>query len=176
MMVGQSPEKVRFMLARGELQEVLEEGQEVGILHPSQRLLGQNFFVEAARPVKEFCTPTSRLKSLPANSSREKVLRFARRNRLAETPIYEKNRSNIVGFVRTIDLLVQKDSTMSVIGAQPLTRVNGDELFGEVLLQMQTRRDSVCRVIGENEETIGLLSIDQLRDPLLKGALGSLRR
>ena len=175
-MVGQSPEKVRFLLARSELQEVLEEGQEVGILHPSQRLLGQNFFVEAARTVNEFCTPLARLKSLPLSSSRDQILKFARRNGLTETPIYEKQRNNLVGFVKTIDLLVQSDSDGHAIEPTALPRVRGNELFGEVLLQMQTRRESVCQVIGEGGETIGLLSIDQLRDALLKGPLGSLRR
>ena len=176
LMVGQSPEKVRFMLARGELQKVLEEGQEVGILHPSQRLLGQNFFIEASRSVHEFCTPLSRIKSLPVSSTREEVLRFARRHRLSETPLYERQRTNLVGFVRTIDLLVQPESEQPELQLQKLERIKSSELFGEALLQMQTKREAVSLVVGENGESIGVLSIDQLRDSLLKGPLGSLRR
>ena len=51
-----------------------------------------------------------------------------------------------------------------------------DELFGEALLHMQTNRETIARVVSEGQGTIGILSIDQLTDPLLKGQLGSLRR
>lgn len=175
-MVGQSPEKVRFMLARGELQDVLEEGQEIGILHPSQRLLAQNFFIEATRPVSGFCTPVSRLKALPATTTRDRVLKFARRHRLTEIPLFEKNRSNLIGFVRTVDLLVKMDRGDQVVEPKPLPKINSKELFGEALLRMQTKRESVCLVVGDRGESLGVLSIDQLRDKLLKGPLGSLRR
>ena len=174
--VGQSPEKVRFMLARGELQEVLEEGQEVGILHPSQRLLGQNFFIEASRQVHEYCTPISRLKSLPVTATRREILNFARRNRLTEIPLWEHTHSNLIGFVRTIDLLVQKKSDQQPLEPNRLTKIRSSELFGEALLQMQTKRESLCIVTADNEDVVGVLFIDQLRDALLKGSLGSLKR
>ena len=176
LLVGQSPEKVQFMLARSELQDVLEEGQEVGILHPSQRLLGQNFFIQASRPVIELCTPLSRLRSLPVRCTRDQVLRFARRHRLTEIPLFEKNRNNVVGFVRTVDLLVDTPPVEPAIHPRELSKIKETAMFGEVLLQMQTRRESVCLVVAENGETAGVLSIDQLRDTLLKGPLGSLRR
>ena len=124
----------------------------------------------------EFCTPLSRIKSLPVSSTREEVLRFARRHRLSETPLYERQRTNLVGFVRTIDLLVQPESEQPELQLQKLERIKSSELFGEALLQMQTKREAVSLVVGENGESIGVLSIDQLRDSLLKGPLGSLRR
>ena len=65
--LGKSPDKVRLMLARQELQEVLVEGQQAGILHPTQRHLGQNFFLVASNPVRTVCTPLA--KNLPTSSN-----------------------------------------------------------------------------------------------------------
>jgi len=175
-MVGESPESVRFMLARSELQQVLNEGQEMGILHLSQRLLAQNFFVEATRPVSEFCTPLSRVQSMPLTTPREQLLKFAKRHRLTEVPLYEKSRNKLVGYVRTIDLLVSKSHADEAVEINPLLRIKRTELFGEALLQMQTKREAIRLVVSAKGETVGMLSIDQLRDRLLKGPLGSLRR
>ena len=174
-MLGQSPEKVRLALAKHELQDVLAEGQEVGLLHPSQQLLSQNFFLVASNPVGEVCTPLSRAKSLPVNTSREQLLKFAKRNQLSEITLFENNRAQPCGYVRTVDLMVQSSSQAKVT-ASSFFRIQAGELFGEALLQMQANRETIALVVSESNAPIGVLNINQLTDPLLKGPLGSLRR
>ncbi len=175
-MLGQSPEKIRFVLARRELQNVLQEGQEAGILHPSQRLLSQTFFLEASRTVQHFCTPMTRVHALPLGTTAGRALRFARRYRLSEVPFYQTSRSHLVGYVRTVDLLMQSNQNQPIRETHPFEKLPYSELFGEALLRMQTNRETLAIVVGEQEKPVGLLSIDQLTDPLLKGPLGSLRR
>lgn len=173
-LLGQSPEKVRFALARRELQDVLQEGQEAGILHPTQRLLGQNFFLIASQPVSTFCTPLVRVNALPLDTNPDEALRFARRNRISEVPLYDGTRSNLVAFLRTIDLLVRKDGQLPNL--RPLKTIRSNELYGEALLQMQTNRQTIALVVNKNHKATGLLTIDQLTDPLFTGPLGSLKR
>ena len=60
-LTAESPEQVRFNLARRELSSALEEGHEAGILHPAQRGLAQGIFAVAQRPVGEFATPLEKL-------------------------------------------------------------------------------------------------------------------
>lgn len=175
-MLGQSPEKVRLALARHELQDVLAEGQEVGLLHPSQRLLSQNFFLVVSNPLGEVCTPLSRVKSMPMNSTHEQLLKFARRNELSEIVLYEKNRTQPVGYVRTVDLLVKRSGGDQPVHATEFFCLKTSELFGEALLQMQANRETVALVVSGANVPVGILSINQLTDPLLKGPLGSLRR
>lgn len=174
-MLGQSPEKVRLLLARKDLQKVLDEGQQAGILHPTQRLLGQNFFLVASKSVRSVCTPVQRVAAVALGSKKEDVLRLARKQKLAEIPVYERTKSNIIGYVRTVDLLLSDDDS-TIENPSPLVAIKGSELFGEALLQMQANRNTIARVVVDSGQTVGLLSIDQLTDPLLKGSLGSLRR
>ena len=77
-----------------------------------------------------------------------------------------------MGFVRTVDLLVGDGE----IPVKPLTRINRSELFGVALLQMQAKRQALALVVSNADLPIGVLSINQLTDPLLQGPLGSLRR
>lgn len=173
--LGQSPEKIRSHLARRELQDVLQEGQEAGLLHPSQRLLGQNFFLVASKPVREVCTPLAKVNSLPINSSANEIIKFAGRKKISEVLLYENTKLMPVGYVNTIDLAIGSDEQEEIV-PKKLFKILRSELFGEALLQLQEKRENVALVVSEKDQPLGLLSINQLTDPLLKGPLGSLRR
>ena len=173
--LGQSPEKVRLTIARKEVQQVLDEGEEAGILHPTQRHLGHNFFLVASKPVSEVCTPVARLHSVGSDSKIKSALKIAARHKQADLPVYQGGRTNIIGYVRTIDLLLAEQP--APIGEhRELIEVRGSELLGEALMQMQAARETLARVVGSTGQTIGVVTIDQLTDPLLKGPLDSLRR
>ena len=174
--LGKSPDKVRLMLARQELQEVLVEGQQAGILHPTQRHLGQNFFLVASNPVRTVCTPLAKTLPIALGTKNSVAIRHARKHQLADIPICQASRSNILGYVRTIDLLLANDPNKEIKTVLPMTEIPDGEVFGEAVLRMQTNRETIARVVRKEGQTIGLLSIDQLTDPLLKGPLGSLRR
>ncbi len=175
-LLGESPETVRLTLARKELQKVLEEGMEAGILHPTQRHLGQSFFLVASKQVAQFCTPMVRVQSLSVDSTREDALRFARQKRLSDIPLFEGSRNNIAGYVRTVDLLVDRTDKKPNELMRCMHDVNSSELFGEAILQMQAAHETIFRVVGPNGRSVGLLFSDQLTDPLLNGPLGSLKR
>lgn len=175
-LLGESPEKVRLTVARKEIQKVLEDGIEAGILHPTQRHLGQSFFLVAAKPVSQFCTPTRSILAIKASANREQVLRFARQKRIADIPLFEGTKANVIGFVRTVDLMVGKEDVSPMDLRREMKTIKSTELFGEVILQMQSERQTLVRVIGPKGNMVGLLSSDQLTDPLLNGPLGSLKR
>ena len=174
--LGQSPEKIRLTLARKELQQVLEEGLEAGILHPTQRLLGQSFFLVASKPVGDICTPISRIHSISIDSTTQQALKFARQKRIADIPLFRGSRTNLVGYVRTVELMINKDVGSPADLVRKFNLVKSTDLFGETILQIQSSRETLVQVVNDAHKTIGLLSVDQLTDPLLDGPLGSLKR
>jgi putative hemolysin len=175
-MLGQSPERIRLALARKELQQVLEEGFEAGILQPTQRQLAQSFFLMASKPVREVCTPIAKIHSVSATRSVASVLKFARKYELSDIPVTRGRKKQIVGYVRTVDLLFQKEKSIRISDVRPLKEIRSNELFGESVLQMQTDRETLAIVANSQQQPIGLLSLNQLTDPLLDGPLESLRR
>lgn len=175
-LLGQSPEKIRLTLARKELQEVFEEGLEAGILHPTQRHLAQRFSLFAARPVGEFHQPLTRCPSVNRNATNEMIKKIARNKNLADVPVFEKTKTNVVGYVRTLDFLIDGTKQCANDGLRELRCVKTTELAGEVILQMQANRETLLLVVDRFDRKLGLLSIDQLTDPLLNGPLVSLKR
>lgn len=176
ILVGRSPEQVRLALARKEIQQALEAGLEAGILHPTQRHLAQSFFLVSAKPVGEICTPVSRCLVISADTSIEMAKAFAQRNQIADIAVFEHRRSQLIGYVRTVDLLIDQSLTHLKDAIQPLREVPLTELYGETILQMQSNREVIVKVVSEEGTTLGLLTMDQLTDPLLDGPLGALKR
>lgn len=175
-LLGESPEKIRLILARQEVQQVFEDGLEAGILHPTQRHLSQSFFLVASKGVDEFCTPRSEVKAISVGASREEALKFASNRRYSDIILYDGAKNNFVGYVRTLDLLLSKTEQTPKDLIRQFVDVKQNELFGESIMQMQSERETVRRVVGSAGGTVGLLFIDQLTDPLLNGPLGSLQR
>jgi len=175
-LLGQSPEKIRLTLARKELQEVFEEGLEAGILHPTQRHLAQSFFLVAAQTVGEFCQPLGRCPSVSKTATAATVKKLARNRRLADVPVFENTKNNVVGYVRTLELLVDSTKQKASDAFRELRRIQNTELVGEAILQMQANRETLLLVVDAKGKKLGLLSIDQLTDPLLNGPLVSLKR
>jgi len=185
-LLGQAPEKVRLTLARKELQQVLDDGMEAGIIHPSQRVLGQNFSLVASKPIRDFCTPANKVKALPESATSEEIQKFAARRELPDIVIYGASRLQPIGYVRAVELLIQQNQNaddkaggneMPERKLHDLPVVNASDLFGETLLRMQNNRETILKVVDQKDGLmVGTLSIDQLTDPLLKGPLLSLRR
>jgi len=185
-LLGHAPEKVRLTLAQKELQQVLDDGMEAGIIHPSQRILGQNFSLVASKPVGDFCTPMNQIKALPESATSAEIQKFAARRELPDIIIYGASRLQPIGYVRAVELLIQQNQYASEKGKgkempervlHELPVVNASDLFGETLLRMQTNHETILKVVNKKDGVmVGTLSIDQLTDPLLKGPLLSLRR
>jgi len=175
-LLGQSPDKVRLTLARKELQQVLEDGMEAGLLHPTQRHLGQSFFLVASKPIGEICTPLSRIQAISVKASRDRALKFARQRRMADIPVFMSQKNEPIGYLRTVELMVSDENARISDMVHPFSDVNATDLFGEIILQMESTRQTLARVVSDEGKIIGLLFEDQLTDPLLRGPLGSLKR
>lgn len=174
--IGQSPERVRTVLARKELQQILDEGQQAGILHPTQRILSQNFFAVAATPVRQVCTPLFRAHTIPRDKTEGVAIRYAQRFELHELPVTNENQTEVVGYVTLAELLVRNTPHAGLQTLRPLIDIRADEPLAEALLRLQSNRESLARVLNASGQVIGMVTIEQLTDPLLKGPLGSLQR
>lgn len=173
-LLGESPDQVRLVLARKELQKVLVEGEEAGIIYPTQRLLAQNFFVVAAKPIREFYTPITKAYTIEESATPKELTKLAARLDLPDIAVRGTTKSDILGYYRVIESLVSPEPELPKL--RPLSEFQVNEQFGEVLFQMQAKRETLAKVVDENGQTLGLLSLDQLTNPLLVGPLIKLRR
>lgn len=164
--VGEAPLRVRLALARSELQGVLQEGHEAGILRPAQRNLAQNLFTVASRPVGEFSRPVARAAAVRLGDKKRDVYRLARRHRATAVPVTEAQSRTLVGYVRIVDLYL--DHHDSIQEVRPLTDVSERESHIAALIKLQTAGEELARVVDDRGETVGLLFADELTSPLFR--------
>lgn len=165
-LLGEAPLRVQLTLARKELQQVLAEGQDAGILQPAQRKLAQNLFAIASRSVQDLCTPVGRMAAIRLGANKKEVLRVARRHRAAVSPVVDASGRELLGYVRTVDLHL--DASERVETYRRLPNIDASASHIAALIQMQTSKEELARVIDADGATIGLLYASELTDPLFR--------
>ncbi|MDA1053781.1 MAG: CNNM domain-containing protein [Planctomycetota bacterium] len=167
-LLGEAPHRVQLALARKELQQVLEEGQDAGILQPAQRKLAQNLFAVASHRVQDLCVPSGRMASIRLGANKREVLRVARRHGTAVSPVVDAHGRELLGYVRTVDLYLEAGDRVETY--RPLPSIAASESHLAALIQMQSGKEELARVVDADGATIGLLYASELTEPLFRDA------
>ena len=154
-LTGQKPLFVRLALARKELQEVLQEGHEAGVLRPAQRDLAQNLFAIAERPLSSYCRPASRVVATRLGTTKDEVLRLARRHRVDVMPVRQEQGGELEGYLRVVDVYLSDEDTVQT--AQPLMKLDRKASPIDALVQLQSQKEDLAQVVDDQGGAVGLL-------------------
>jgi CBS domain containing-hemolysin-like protein len=166
-LVGEPPLRVRPALARKELQQVLDEGHEAGILRPAQRGLARSLFASASRPISDFSTPLGRMPKVRLGSPKSELLSSAKRLGVAAVPVLDKAGKSLVGYVRVVELYLDDSATIDSVRTLPAIP-SGESQIAAVIL-METLGEDLARIVDDDGRTLGLLSARHLTKPLFRG-------
>jgi len=166
-LLGQTPLRVRLTLASKELQQVLREGEEAGILHPAQRDLAQQLLVHASKNVARFIIPLGRVMSVPQGAAADEALAVARRQKSAIVPIRQRRGRELIGYVRAIDLMIGSDRHVETYRVLP--RLSRNDSYLAALIALRKAKADVALVEGRHGHPIGLLYAGPLTEKLLGG-------
>jgi putative hemolysin len=162
----ESPEQVQASLARRELQRVLEEGQEAGVLQPTQQALAQNLFAVANERIEQFCTPPGRLVAVRQGAATAEVLRLARRQRASIVPVMGETGRRIIGYIRVTELRRAAGDRLDRF--HPLLEISADESHIVALTRLRSARQPLAGVVDKSGRFIGLVSAEDLIEPLVR--------
>ena len=166
--MGASPQRIRLTLARKELHQVLQEGHEAGVLRPSQRALAQGLLAMANEKVAEFAIPPGRMAKAKRGMSKAEVLRLAGRHRLPALPVEEAGGTRrLIGYVRVVDLHLEDSPRIDRV--RPLLEIPESESHLSALMRLQVAEESMGRVVGAAGETVGIVTVKGLSEPLFRG-------
>ena len=165
--VGETPLQVQFTLARKELRQVFEEGQQAGILQSAQSRLAQNLFEFAGLPIIQFAKPVPRIATVQSSTDRIEILRLARRQRLTEIPLRDQDNQQLTSYVRTIEL--ELSPSLDAAPIHPLLRLPAQTRHVDAVAQIQATRESMACVVDERNQVLGLVYLQQLTQPLFRG-------
>ncbi len=165
-LVDQSPEQVQLALVRRELQQVLEEGHDVGILRPHQFRLARGIFAVAKQPVARFVEPLAHVPRARSDAPRAEILQLARRYRIANVAVEDATRPGLLtGYVRVIDLCLETSSDATPV--RPLLEIAAADMHLTALTKLEDAEEPLARVLDAAGKTIGLVTAKALRESLL---------
>jgi len=165
-LLGSSPQKVQFNLARKELRRVIEEGHQAGVLRPAQRQLAQGLFAVSHQPVGNFAVPISRTFPLPSTAGKREALDLARRNRLSNLLVRDaRDPRRLVGYLNVAEFTLHESDALEPLRA--LMAVQEQDTHIAALMAMQAEEEILAQVVNRQGRVVGIVSAEDLRKPLM---------
>jgi CBS domain containing-hemolysin-like protein len=158
--------QVRLTLARAELQDVLEEGHEVGILRPAQRRLAQNLFAVAGQTVTKRCQPISKIQPVPRTATRADLLRRAERLGTTLLIVHGESREDLVGYYRVVDLHLAVGNIQQHL--RPLIRLTRTTTLLDAIGRLRSEDEEVAQIQDGDGRAVSLLFASDLVESLVR--------
>ena len=160
-LTGETPFRLRLAMARGDLDQVLRDGHEAGILAAGQRRLAQNVFEIGNEPAVQFGVRPDRLAvvNTPVDLS---VARHQAR-RCNHPIILVRRRGRIIGFYRFADLIGKVETPEPL----PIVRGNLQDRHLNVLLRLYDANSDVAVLYDVAGNLVSVVTRRQLLQPLM---------
>jgi len=163
-LLGETPLQVQLTLARKELQKVFQEGESAGVLQPVQRRVAQGIFSIGSHPVINFGRPVASLLTIPQGTKQTEVLRLARRHDVSTVLVQDKDRRNLVGYLRIVDLDLA--ATEIVDEVRPLLKFDSTESYLPAVISLQSAQEELAAVKNQQGEITNIIYLRDLVEPL----------
>lgn len=158
--VGESPENVRLRLVRSELERLMDEGHEAGVLQPTQRTMAKGIFDAGARTVAEAQLRPYGLRTIRKSDAWGQIVTRARRQQVPTFAVVEENIRDPIGYVRVIDVYLAHDDWNQVI--RPLPTIHRNETQLAALILLHSQRETMLAVLDEANQVQGLITPERL--------------
>ncbi len=149
-----------------ELRMLVAASQKGGLIESEQRDMLDAVFSFGDLPVREVMVPRTEMVCVDVESSLEDVVRLLSEHPLNQLPVYQESLDNIVGVLRSKDMM-----RALLRGARPMTVrelmrpaffVPDSQRADELLQQFRRHRQSMAIVLDEYGGTAGLVTLSDL--------------
>ncbi len=162
--LGTNSIKAGATLERQELQRVLVEGQEAGVLLPIQREIAQNMFTYGVRPVRQFAVPLRAIPLVSAQADRDEVIRQASRRGQTIVGVVDEREQRLLGCYQVVDVLLGAQTSLPLL---PILRTQGSESSIQVLTRLQSSPAPIAAIEDAQGKTVGIVDKERLMSLLL---------
>ncbi len=163
LLTGETPFRVRLGMARSELEQILREGQEAGVLSPTQRIVAQNVFQIGNQPAIRFGVPPDRLAVVDIDATVASACAAARRQ--GHPIVLVKQGKQIVGYYWYAQLLATPTDQRPTL--QNVFHGHVSQKHFAVLLELSESGSDVAVLMTRNLDVKAVVTRRQLLQPLL---------
>ncbi len=156
----------KLSLERQQLQRVLLESQEAGILVPIQRELAQNIFTFGVRAVRHFASPLRAIPWVTEAADREAILAQARRFNETFVGVLSRDKRRLIGAYLVADTVVLEPGQQPPM--HPVPSISANENALSALAALQSQQAPVAQVVDSQGNPIGAVTLQRLTSLLLR--------
>ena len=143
---------------------MFQEGESAGVLQPVQRRVAQEIFSIGSHPVINFGRPVASLLTIPQGTKQTEVLRLARRHDVSTVLVQDKDRRNLVGYLRIVDFDLA--ATEIVDEVRPLLKFDSTESYLPAVISLQSAQEELAAVKNQQGEITNIIYLRDLVEPL----------
>lgn len=154
------------VLTTDELEIIVEESYEGGLLEADEQLFIENIFDLSERTVKQVMTPRTRIVGIPAGADEKTVLDLVCQAHYTRYPIYEDDLDQITGILHIKNLARQQIHPESPFD---ITHLASSPIFipeslsiEEVIVRFRQKGTQMAIVFDEFGGTAGLVTLEDL--------------
>lgn len=159
-MTGEAPFQIRLAMQRSELEQVLREGHEAGLIEGGQRALAQNIFEVGNEPAIRYSVPVDRLAMV--NSPFDVAAAKSEARRKASPVILVQRGKRIIGCLQFAKLQTLGDTTI-----EPIVECSQNEHHLRVLLKLYETNSEVAILFDDSGKARAVVTQQQLLQSFL---------
>lgn len=163
LLTGQTPFRVQMGMARSELEQILREGHEAGLLAGTQRTLAQNVFQVGNQPAIRFGVAADRLAQVDIASDPHTAAAAARRH--GHPIVLVRQGDQIVGYYWYAELITASEQSPPTLN-KVVTGGPTQKHFS-VLLELCESGSDVAVLVARDRTVRAVVTRRQLIQPLL---------
>jgi CBS domain containing-hemolysin-like protein len=160
-------EKTDRLFTPEELEYIVEESLEGGMLDSSEQLFIENIFDLADRTVEQVMTPRTQVIGIPSHADADRIQRVMCETRKSRYPVYDSNLDSIIGLLHIKDFARFRSKSnggpleiRSIL--RPVAFVPENLVLDRMLIRFQKEGIQLAVVIDEYGGTAGVVSLEDL--------------
>lgn len=173
-LIGVPPaEQISRLFSPDELEIIVEESYEGGLIESSQQLFIENIFDLRYRTVGQVMTPRTRIVGISVEQSEEEVLQTICEMAHSRYPIYEGDLEQIIGLLHIKDLSrhrlhPEEDFDLRAFAQRrPVSFVPISLPLSQMLVRFRTEQISLAVIVDEFGGTAGIVTLEDLIEEVI---------
>ncbi len=155
-----------------EIQELLEEGEEQGLITVHEERLINSIFNFRATEASEIMTPSAEMICADAKSSVPELIRLINEQGYTRIPIYQDDPDHIIGILHAKDLLricvSKQEATVDLLEfLNPVTFISESKPITELLREFQLNKLHMAIVVDEFGGVRGLITLEDVIEEIV---------
>lgn len=152
------------ILQPDEFRTLLEEGEETGIIHATERILIDNMLEASVTDISRIMTPSPRIHFLDAELPVAELIEQFRNFRHPRMPMYKGHWDNVIGFVHSEEILKlirggDLDKVTLDMIIKPADFVPPTKKVDEMFDYFQAHNTRIAIILGEYGDVLGLVTM-----------------